>query len=89
MAAAQLVLRQQEAELQEYQRRGEEIEEAYLKAVPPPSFAFDCSMLQKAVEDEEGRVSWRDLACDDMDALPKARLKKISSAFDADDEPGH
>ena len=34
--------------------------------------AFECSMLQTAEEDEQGRVKWRDLTCqdaDDFDAL--------------------
>ena len=29
--------------------------------------AFECSMLQTAEEDEQGRVSWRDLTCGDGD----------------------
>ena len=37
------------------------------KASNGPRLHFECSMLQTAVEGEDGVVRWRDVTCDDVD----------------------
>ena len=56
-----------EAKLEEHDRANEEIEAAFVEAVPWPRLHFECSMVQTAVEDAEGVVTWRDVNCDDED----------------------
>ena len=58
-----------ERKLKEYEVVDEEIEEEFFKVAPRPRLQFECSMLQTAVEDAAGVVSWRDVRCDEEDDL--------------------
>ena len=72
LRSRRLKLEEKEAQLREYERLSEEIEAAFVKAVPWPRLHFECSMLQTAFEDAEGVLRWRDVVCadeDDVDGL--------------------
>ena len=75
----------------------ESVASAFRKFVGLPRLSFECSMLQTAVEDSDGNVTWRDVQCgarvhdgwrggdpDDFDALWSMRWS--AGNFDEGDE---
>ena len=53
----------------------EEVEDDFLRVMKMPRLRFECCMLQVPVEDTSGALSWRDMACDDVDDLEALRSR--------------